>query len=191
MCIFKCYPSYNNKDILYQRSSTFWHQELVSWKTSFPPDGDSGGSSGSNASDGEKQMELGWPACRSPPVAWPRFLGAGDPCFILHAVRFIYLFLIFYWREGDLQCCVSFRCTIKWISYVYTCISSSFLRFFSHISHYRVLSRVLSPINRFLVVIYFVNRMWLIDLSKSLVHWEFNSHLTLCQTICNVNSALS
>ena len=41
----------------------------------------------------------------------------------------------------DLQCCVSFRCTAKWISY--TCIYIPlFFRFFSHIGHYRVLSRV-------------------------------------------------
>ena len=49
----------------------------------------------------------------------------------------LYFFFKFYWGIVDLQCCVSFRCTAKWISYTY--IHSCF-RLFSHIGHYRVLS---------------------------------------------------
>ena len=32
----------------------------------------------------------------------------------------------FYWSIVDLQCCVSFRCTAKWINYTYTYIHSFF-----------------------------------------------------------------
>ena len=48
------------------------------------------------------------------------------------------------WTEliADLKCCVSFRCTAKWISYTYTHIYALFFRFYSHMGHYRVLSRV-------------------------------------------------
>ena len=42
---------------------------------------------------------------------------------------FLFLFN-FYWSIVDLQCCVSFRCTGKWISYTYTYIYS-FLDSFS------------------------------------------------------------
>ena len=28
----------------------------------------------------------------------------------------------FYWNIGDLQCCISFKCTSKWFVYTYTCI---------------------------------------------------------------------
>ena len=45
------------------------------------------------------------------------------------------------WSTVDLQCCVSFRYTVNWISYIY--ISPLFYSFFSHIGQYRVLSRVL------------------------------------------------
>ena len=44
----------------------------------------------------------------------------------------------FYWSIVDLQYCVSFCYTAKWISYTYI----HFFRFFSHIVHYRVLSWV-------------------------------------------------
>ena len=44
-------------------------------------------------------------------------------------------------HRADLQCCVSFRCTTKWVSYIYTYMHS-FFRFYSHIGHYRVLNRV-------------------------------------------------
>ena len=35
-----------------------------------------------------------------------------------------YFFLILYWSIVDEQCCVSFRYTVKWFSYRYTCIYS-------------------------------------------------------------------
>ena len=38
-------------------------------------------------------------------------------------------FLLHYWSIVDLQCWVSFRCTAKWGSYVYTCIYSFFSLF--------------------------------------------------------------
>ena len=57
---------------------------------------------------------------------------------------------IFYWSIVDLQCCVSFRCTAKWISYTYTYIHS-FYRLFSRIDHYRVLSRVPCAIQQVLI----------------------------------------
>ena len=44
-------------------------------------------------------------------------------------------------HTADLQCCVSFTCTAKWVSYIYTYMHS-FFRFFSHIGYYRVLNRV-------------------------------------------------
>ena len=31
-------------------------------------------------------------------------------------------FFYFYWSIDDLQCCISFRCTAKWISYTYSYI---------------------------------------------------------------------
>ena len=49
-----------------------------------------------------------------------------------------------YWRRVDLQCCVSFRCTVMWISYTY--IYSFFFRFVSQYSHYIVLNRALCAI---------------------------------------------
>ena len=51
-----------------------------------------------------------------------------------------------YWSIVDFQCCISFRCAMKWFTYTYT-YSHSIFGFFSHIgfgffSHCRVLSRV-------------------------------------------------
>ena len=71
----------------------------------------------------------------------------------------IYLFILnFYCGIFDLQCCVNFRCPAKWINCTYTYIHS-FFRCFSHIGHYKVLSRVpcaiIGAYNRFLLVVYF------------------------------------
>ena len=65
----------------------------------------------------------------------------------LHGQRNIlqmFVFLFFNWSRVDLQCCVSFRCTAKLISYFICIYIYSLLSFFSisfsHIGHYRVLS---------------------------------------------------
>ena len=47
-----------------------------------------------------------------------------------------------YWNVAALQGCVSCICAKKWISYIHTYIHSFCKRFFSLISHYRVLSWV-------------------------------------------------
>ena len=51
------------------------------------------------------------------------------------------LTLLYFHFIVDLQFCVSFCCTAKSVSYTYAYIPS-FLRFFSHIDHYRGLRRV-------------------------------------------------
>ena len=61
------------------------------------------------------------------------------PCLCLHKafIGRLYLFVTFYWSRC-LQCCVSFSCTAKGISYLHTCVPSLF-RFPSHWSHHRAL----------------------------------------------------
>ena len=46
-------------------------------------------------------------------------------------------FKILYWSIVDLQCCVSFRCTAKWIMYAYTYIYS-----FSDLFPYKLLQNI-------------------------------------------------
>ena len=60
-----------------------------------------------------------------------------------------------YWSIGDVQSCISFRYTAKWISY--TCINTYIhsLWFFFHIGHNRVLSRVPCA-TQHILVIYFI-----------------------------------
>ena len=69
-----------------------------------------------------------------------------------------------------LQGCISFRRIPKWIShtYVHTYLSLLCFRFFSHIGHYRVLSRVPVQYIRSLLVLYFTAALFTID------HYFFN-----------------
>ena len=53
-------------------------------------------------------------------------------------INFPTLIFFFNWSIVDLQCCVSFRCTAKWVSYI--CIF--FFRFFSTIGYYKILNMV-------------------------------------------------
>ena len=61
---------------------------------------------------------------------------------------FVLFFKRFDWSLVDLQYCVSFRCTAKWISYT---LYPFFLRFFSLTGRYRILSRVFCVIQQVLV----------------------------------------
>ena len=72
-------------------SQPFWHQGPVSWKTIFPRTGGGGYGSGGNASNGEQQMKLRSPEahlllCGQVPNR-PRYLGIGDPWFIVYTDR--------------------------------------------------------------------------------------------------------
>ena len=107
-----------------------------------------------------------------------------------------YFFVLFSWSISDLQCCVSFRCITKWLSYTYTCIpsfSDSFLIQF--ITEYWVEFSLLY--SRSLLIIYIIHgilcilipRPWFIptpclpfgnhrfvfDVCKSVSVWWVNS----------------
>ena len=87
------------------------------------------------------------------------FPGYNSKYFILFyfstAKHFIYFLIIFYWSIVDLQCCISFCYTAKWISYTYTYIHS-FLDSFpiQVITEYWVEFPVLY--SRSLLVVYFI-----------------------------------
>ena len=98
----------------------------------------------------------------------------------------------FYWDIVDLQCCVSFRCIAKWISFTDTYICS-FLRLFSHIGHYRVWSRDPCASSRFFSGIYFMYRnvsvlpSLPVYLSPSLSPNNHKFVLYICDSACFVN----
>ena len=71
----------------------------------------------------------------------------------LFVIYFILFFKNFYWSIVDLQCCVRFRCTAKWICYTYI---HSFLDFFPiyAITEYWIEFALLS--SRSLLVICFI-----------------------------------
>ena len=60
---------------------------------------------------------------------------ASQACWIV-SFSFPFFFLHFqkFWNLVDLRCCVTFRCTVKWFSYIYVCIF-----FFYILFHYRLL----------------------------------------------------
>ena len=79
--------------------------------------------------------------------------------------QFVVLFH-FYWSIVALQCCFSFYCTEKWISYTYTYIPS-FFGYPSHLGHHRALVEFPVLYNRFLLVIYFMHSINNISVSIS------------------------
>lgn len=76
----------------------------------------------------------------------------------------------FYGNIVDIEYCVSFCCTEKLISYMYTYIT--LFKFFSHIGHYRALRRV-SVLYSMLAILRFPDKLLLIlKISCSLRHLE-------------------
>ena len=89
-------------------------------------------------------------------------------------------FFSFCWSLIDLQCCVSFRCIAKWVSYTY--IYFFFFKILIHTSHYRAFSRVPCAIQKVLIATYFIVvginwhigdfRALMSEYFKPLEHWE-------------------
>ena len=72
-----------------------------------------------------------------------------------------FLFLInFYWNISDLQCCINFYCTAKWISYMCTYILFLF-GFPSHLDHHRALSKLSCDIQYVLISYIFYTSQFL------------------------------
>ena len=85
------------------------------------------------------------------PISHNTFLLPSVLCMNLFAVC-VWVFF-FNWSIGTLQCCVNFCCTMKWISYLYTCIPPS-----SNSAHPTCLHLHKAPpvlYNRFPLAIYF------------------------------------
>ena len=81
----------------------------------------------------------------------------------LFAIMSFFYFKIFYWSI-DLQCFVSFRCTIKCKLYIY--IYSLLFSFFFNIGHYRVMRRV--PCRSVLVIHFIYSSVYLSTQSHNL-----------------------
>ena len=62
------------------------------------------------------------------------------------------------WSIVDLQCCVSFKCTAKWLTFVYVYIF--FSRFFSFIGYYKIVNVIHS-------LSYMLGPCWLLFLLKA------------------------
>ena len=58
--------------------------------------------------------------------------------FLFRKVEILFCFLIFYWSTVDFQCCVSFRCTAKGLSYTY--MRLFFSGVLSLFAYYKILS---------------------------------------------------
>ena len=86
--------------------------------------------------------------------SWPYFLSSLYFCIILCSlwfrlipvlkkdIAFVYNDLFLNWSLVDLQCGVSFMCTVNQFSYIYVYIYIYFFRFFSHLDYYTILSIV-------------------------------------------------
>ena len=73
-----------------------------------------------------------------------KFLSGTTTAFFLHFIRFLFLF--FYWNIVDLQCCVGFRYTAKWFSFIYIYIYIYIFRYiyilFQILFPYRLLQNI-------------------------------------------------